>query len=318
MAEPPAASRWAFGPRLQAAVVTLAVRNRVSRRDTTELVGELFGVELSTGSVDAIIQRAGDALAGPYTELEQRIKTAAAVNIDETGWKTSGGGRTLWGALTSRTAVFRIAAGRHAFEARALLGERFAGIVCSDRWRGYDYLDPSQRQLCWAHLLRDFTGHSEGMAEQKQFGSDGRQIARDLFAAWNAYQADGDRARLQAQIAPLQDKLRALLEHAARKSTRTKYHRDFARNLLKRWPGLWTFSHTDGVEPTNNHAERGLRGAVIYRKLSLGSQSERGERTIERLLSASITCRLRKQSLFAYLTQALAAHARGDPVPALT
>ena len=317
-AEPPALSRWAFGPRLQAAVVTLAVRNRVSRRDTTELARELFGVELATGTVDAIIQRAGDALAGPYTELEQRIKTAAAVNIDETGWKTCGGGRTLWAALTSRTAVFRIAAGRHAFEARALLGERFAGIVCSDRWRGYDYLDPSQRQLCWAHLLRDFTAHSEGMAEQKQFGSDGLKIACDLFAAWNAYQANNDRASLQAQIAPLQAKLRPLLEHAARKSPRTKYHRDFARNLLKRWPALWTFTHSDGVEPTNNHAERGLRGAVIYRKLSLGSQSERGERTIERLLSASITCRLREQSLFSYLTQALAAHARGDPVPALT
>jgi transposase len=317
-AEPLAASRWAFGPRLQAAVVTLAVRNRVSRRDTTELARELFGVELATGSVDAIIQRAGDALAGPYTELEQRIKTAAAVNIDETGWKTCGGSRTLWGALTSRTAVFRIAAGRHAFEARTPLGERFGGIVCSDRWRGYDYLDPSQRQLCWAHLLRDFTAHSEGMAEQKQFGRDGLKIARDLFAAWNAYQADNDRARLQAQTAPLQATLRTLLEHAARKSTRTKYHRDFARNLLKRWPALWTLTHTDGVEPTNNHAERGLRGAVIYRKLSLGSQSERGERIIERLLSASITCRLRKQSLFAYLTQALTAHARGDPVPALT
>jgi len=137
--------------------VTLAVRNRVSRRDTTELARELFGVELSTGSVDAIIHRAGEALAGPYTQLEQRIKSAAVVNIDETGWKTAGGNRTLWGALSSRTAVFRIAAGRHAFEARRLLGERFAGIVCSDRWRGYDYLDPTKRQLCWAHLLRDFT-----------------------------------------------------------------------------------------------------------------------------------------------------------------
>lgn len=317
-AEPPRElPRSAFGPRLQAAVVTLAVRNRVSRRDTTELARELFGVELSTGSVDAIIQRAGDALAGPYTELEQRIKTAAAVNIDETGWKTCGGNRTLWGALTSRTAVFRIAAGRHAFEARTLLGERFTGIVCSDRWRGYDYLDPTQRQLCWAHLLRDFSAHSEGMAEQKQFGGDGLQIARDLFAAWEAYQADSDRARLQAQIAPLQAKLRALLERAARKTPRTKYHRDFARNLVKRWPALWTFSHTDGVEPTNNHAERGLRGAVIYRKLSLGSQSDQGERTIERLLSASVTCRLRKQSLFAYLAHVLAAHARGDPIPAL-
>lgn len=309
--------RSAFGPRLQAAVVTLAIRNRVSRRDTTELARELFGVEVSTGSVDAIIQRAGEALAGPHTRLEQRIKSASVVNIDETGWKTAGGHRTLWGALTSRTAVFRIAPGRHAFEARTLLGERFAGIVCSDRWRGYDYLDPAQRQLCWAHLVRDFTAHSEGMADQEAFGHGGLRIAHDLFAAWDSYQQDGDRARLQAQTAPLQDKLHTLLEHAARKSPRTKYHRQFAKNLRNRWPALWTFTHTHGVEPTNNHAERGLRGAVIYRKLSLGSQSEQGERTVERLLSASITCRLRKQSLYDYLTQVIAAHARGDPTPGL-
>jgi transposase len=310
--------RAAFGPRLQAAVVTLAVRNRVSRRDTTELARELFGVELSTGSVDRVIQRAGVVLAGPHTELEQRIKSASVVNIDETGWKTAGGRRTLWGALTSRTAVFRIASGRHGSEARMLLGERFAGIVCSDRWGGYDYLDPTRRQLCWAHLLRDFTAHSQGMAEQEDFGYAGLVIAHDLFAAWDSYQQNADRNRLQAQIAPLQDKLRTLLEHAARKSPRTKYHRQFANNLLSRWPALWTFTTHDGVEPTNNHAERGLRGAVIYRKLSLGTQSDQGERTIERLLSASITCRLRKQSLYDYLTHVLTAHARGDPIPNLT
>jgi transposase len=309
--------RSAFGPRLQAAVVTLAVRNRVSRRDTTELARELFGVELSTGSVDTIVQRAGKALAGPYTQLEQEIRSASVVNIDETGWKTAGGSRTLWGALTGQTAVFRIAAGRHAFEAKTLLGERFAGIVCSDRWRGYDYLDPQQRQLCWAHLLRDFTAHSEGMAEQHDFGCAGLVIAHGLFAAWDAFQQDADRARLQSQTAPLQEKLRQLLERAARDSPRTKYHRQFAKNLLKRWPALWTFTHTNGVEPTNNHAERGLRGAVIYRKLSLGSQSDEGERTIERLLSASVTCRLRKQSLYDYLTQLLSAHTRGDPTPHL-
>jgi transposase len=309
--------RSAFGPRLQAAVVTLAVRHRVSRRDTTELARELFGVELATGSVDAIVQRAGEALAAPHTRLEQQIKSAPVVNIDETGWKTAGGNRTLWAALTARTAVFRIAAGRHAFEARTLLGERFTGIVCSDRWRGYDYLHPTRRQLCWAHLLRDFTAHSEGMAEQQKFGDRGLRIARELFAAWASYQADADRARLQAQTAPLQQELRQLLEHAARKSSRTKYHRQFAKNLLNRWPALWTFTHTDGVEPTNNHAERGLRGAVIYRKLSLGSQSDQGERTIERLLSASITCRLQKRPLFAYLTDVLTASIRGDPIPAL-
>jgi transposase len=314
---PAGVPRSAFGPRLQAAVVTLTVRNRVSRRDTTELARELFGVELATGSVDTIVQRAGEALAGPYTRLEQQIKQASVVNIDETGWKTAGGSRTLWGALSVRAAVFRIAAGRHGFEARTLLGEHFAGIVCSDRWRGYDYLDPRRRQLCWAHLVRDFTAHSEGMAEQETFGDDGLQITHDLFNAWRAYQQDGDRARLQAQIAPLQAKLRALLEHAARKSPKTKYHRLFAKSLLKRWPALWTFTHTDGVEPTNNPAERGLRGAVIYRKLSHGSQSEQGERSIERLLSASITCRLQRRSLFAYLTDVFTANIRGDPIPTL-
>jgi hypothetical protein len=156
------------------------------------------------------------------------------------------------------------------------------------------------------------------MAEQKQFGEQGLEIAHDLFAAWNAYHHDTDREQLEATIAPLQHKLHQLLEHAARKSPRTKYHRLFAKNLLKRWPALWTFAHTPGVEPTNNHAERGLRGAVIHRKLSLGSQTDQGERTIERLLSASITCRLQRRSLFAYLTDTLIANPRGDPIPALT
>ena len=267
--------------------------------------------------MDAIVQRAGDALAAPHTRLEREIKRSPVVNIDETGWKTRGERRMLWGALTRQTGLFRIAAGRHAAEAQTMLGERYDGIVCSDRWRGYDYLDPHRRQLCWAHLLRDFTAHSEGLGEQHDFGSAGLAIANDLFEAWQQFQQHGDRARLQARIAPLQTKLHTELEHASRKSPRTKYHRQFARNLLKRWPGLWTFTHTDGVEPTNNHAERGLRGAVIYRKLSLGSQSERGERSVERLLSASITCRLRRQSLFAYLTEVVTAHARGDPIPAL-
>jgi transposase len=156
------------------------------------------------------------------------------------------------------------------------------------------------------------------MADQKQFGHNGLRIAHDLFDFWDSYQHDGDRNRLQDQTAPLQEQLRTLLEHAARPSPRTKYHRKFAKNLIKRWPALWTFTHTDGVEPTNNHAERGLRGAVIYRKLSHGTQSEQGERSIERLLSASVTCRLRKQSLYTYLTQVLSAQARGDPIPALT
>jgi transposase len=257
------------------------VRNRVSRRDATELAREVFGVELSTGTVDAIVQRAGEALAAPHTRLEQEIKRSPVVNIDETGRKTGGDRRMLWGALTRRTAVFRIAAGRHAAEAQTMLGERYDGIVCSDRWAADDYLDPTRRQICWAHPLRDFTAHSEGMGAQEDLGNAGLAVAHDLFDAWEQFQHDGERAALQARITPLQTKLRTELEHASRKSTKTKYHRQFARNLLKRRPAPSTSSHTDGVEPTNNHAERGLPGAVIHRKLSLGTQSERGERSLE-------------------------------------
>ncbi len=282
-----------------------------------ELLRELFGADLSTGSIDAIVQRAGEALAEPHARLADQIRVAPAVNIDETGWRLRGGKRTLWGVLSKRAAVFRIAADRHEREAKALLGTGFAGIVCSDRWWAYDYLDPEHRQLCWAHLVRDFTAHSEGLAAQQEFGEAGLAITARLFEAWQQFRRDGDRARLLKRIGPLKQELRTLLEQAARKSTKTKRHRLFANNLLKRWPALWTFTLVPGVEPTNNHAERGLRGAVIYRKLSLGSQSDHGERTIERLLSASVTCRLQGRSLFAYLTDLLSASIRGDPVPML-
>jgi len=314
---PPGIPRSAFAPRLQAAVATLAVRNRVSRRDTIELLGDLFGAELSTGAVDAIVQRAGEALAEPQARLHEQIRSARTVNVDETGWRTAGSKRTLWGALTPTTALFRIAPDRHRREAQALLGEDFRGIACTDRWWAYDYLDPKRRQACWSHLVRDFTAHSEGPAAQREFGEAGLAIAERVFEAWDGYRRDGDRALLRERIAPLKEELRALLEQAARKSTKTKYHRLFARNLLTRWPALWTFTTVEGVQPTNNHAERGLRGAVIYRKLSLGSQSEQGERTIERLLSASITCRLQKRPLFAYLADVLHASIRGDPIPVL-
>ena len=120
-----------------------------------------------------------------------------------------------------------------------------------------------------------------------------------MFAAWRAYQHEHhDRDRLQAEIAPIQTELRQLLEDAGRKSQRTRWHRRFANNLLKVWPALWTFTTIAGVEPTNNPAERALRGPVIHRKLSLGTHSDDGERFAERALSAAATCRLQRRSLF--------------------
>jgi transposase len=307
----------AFGPILQATVVALTARNRISRRDMSELLSELFAVRVSPGAIDAICQRTSLLLAGPHERLSSQVLGSGAVNVDETGWYLAGENRTMWTATTPQAAIFRIVEDRHRDRLQELLGPDFQGIVTSDRWWAYDLLDPEQRQACWSHLQRDFRFHSEGLAAQQIFGQAGLELTRRLFETWHAYARHQDRTRLALEMTPIQTELRELLEHAGKKSKRHRLHRRFANNLLKLWPALWTFITVPGVTPTNNAAERALRGPVIHRKLSHGNQSEEGERFTERSLSASVTCRLQHRSLFAYLRDLLAAHQTGGALPAL-
>lgn len=273
----------AFGPRLQAAVLALTAAYRVSRRGITELARDLFGVKLSTGVVDAICQRASDALAGPHLQLQDWVLDQHAVHVDETGWRTRGEGRALWTATTPTAVFLQIAEHCNRQQFNTLIGTSYPGIVISDRWNGYSHLDPNQRQACWSHLQRDFRRHADGLGEQKTFGEQGDPLTKDVFAAWRSYQHEHhDRTQLQAEIAPIQTQLRQLLENATPKRQRNR---------------ALDITTVDGVEPTNNPAERALRGPVIHRKLSLGTQSDDGERFAERALSAAATCRMQHRSL---------------------
>jgi transposase len=307
----------AFGPRFHAAVAVLSVRNRVSRRDVVECCQQLFGARISAGTVDAILERVADALEGPDTDLLERVRAARALNMDETGWRTAGERRALWGAFTDRHAVLRVRADRHEDHARELLADTTA-IVTSDRWWAYSHLPHKRRQICWAHLRRDFTAHAEGLAAEKAFGEHGLRVCEELFWTWEIYQHTRDRAELRRRVRALRRELKPILRTYAGKQARYRHTRGLARNLLNVWPALWTFADHKHVEPTNNHAERALRGSVIYRKLSLGTQSAEGERRIERLLSIHTTCRLQRRPLHDYLVDAFTAHSRGDPVPLLT
>ncbi len=314
---PPEVPGERFGPRLQGALATLTAGFRLSRRQVVDLCGELFGVKIAVGTVDAVIQRQGIALRGPQERLCDAVRGSPVICADETGWKQAGERRFLWGAFTDRAAVLRVAPSRHREEAEALLGESEA-IVSSDRWWAYDHLDPARRQVCWSHLLRDFCFHAESpLAHQSEFGEAGLRIAEGVFSAWREFGAGGDRRQLRRRIGPLERELRALCEAGKRKSVKTRYHRGLARNLIKVWPALWSFVEHEGVEPTNNRAERGLRHAVIYRRLSQGSRSEQGALVTERLLSAAVSCRLQGRSLFAYLAEVAQASVRGQPAPAL-
>ncbi len=306
----------AFGPRLEAAVATLSVRNRISRRDLAELCAELFGCPVSVGALDAICQRVSAALAEAHRELHAAVKDAPLVNGDETGWKQAGGRRWLWGGVTPTLAAFLVTSSRGQDSARALLGDEFAGVCVSDRWSGYNHLPLAQRALCWSHLVRDFRKLQERGGLAGELGEQALVGCERLFTAWHRYRADGrDRAWLQAEIEPLQRELRALLERGhSEADPKTKR---LCANLLKLWPALWSFAAHEHVEPTNNAAERGLRSAVIYRKLSFGNQSDSGARFVERMLSLAHTCRLQQRSLFGYLQAALHTHAHRQPPPSL-
>ncbi len=310
-------SRSAFGPRLEAAIATLSVRNRISRRDAVELAEQLFGSRISTGTVDAILSRVGEALAGPHADLLERLRVSRSVNMDETGWRTAGQRRALWGVFDQHHAYLHVAKDRHEDHAKMLLADTKA-IVTSDRWWAYSHLPLKRRQLCWAHLRRDFKAHTEGLGAEKEFGELGLQLCERVFWAAEVYRHTADRNALQHTIRGLQREYKPLIRGYALKRARNRHCRGMARNLLKAWPALWTFAKHPGVEPTNNHAERALRSAVIYRKLSLGSQSQAGELRTARLLSAHTTCRLQQRSLFVYLTETIRAHARGDPAPLLS
>ena len=194
-------SASAFGSRFQAAVATLAVRNRVSRRDTVELSQELFGARISTGTVDAILARTGDALELPYLELVGALRRSGRLNIDETGWRLKGQRRTLWGAFTEKLAVYRIAEDRHEDRARELLdGHR--GIVTSDRWSAYNHLPLERRQICWSHLQRDFTAQAEAGGAERELGALG---------------ADGPCFSSRTRIQPLGDLSRSSRKAASRR-----------------------------------------------------------------------------------------------------
>lgn len=314
---PPGVPRERFGARLQGAVGALAAGFRLSRRQVADLCSELFGAKIAVGSVDAILARQGIALRVPQERLRDAVRGSPVLYVDETGWKQAGERRFLWGAFTDQVGLLRVAPSRHREEAEELLGQSKA-IVSSDRWWAYDHLDPARRQVCWSHLLRDFRFHAESpLAYQSEFGEACLTVAEGVFEAWHGFQADGERRRLRREIGPLERELRALCEAGKRKSVKTRYHRGLARNLIKAWPALWSFVEAEGVEPTNNRAERGLRHAVIYRKLSQGSRCEQGALATERLLSAAISCRLQGRSLFAYLVEVVQASIRGQPAPAL-
>ena len=306
----------AFGPRLQATVAVLSGRYRLSRREVVGVCTDVLGAPLATGSVDGLCQATAAALAEPIAELEQAVQHAPAVHADETSWREAGQRCWLWVVVAAVATVFTIAPSRGRVVIQGLLGAAFAGYLITDRWSAYTWLRPERRQVCWAHLKRDFQALVDAGGSARAIGEAGLGLIERLFDAWYTGRDEpAPRPALAAIVAPVQAEFRTLLERGQQSGHYKAI--GLCESLLKLEPALWTFLTVPGVEPTNNAAEQALRPAVLWRKGSFGTQSAGGNLFVARLLSVAATCKQHNHSLLDYLTAVCTAAQRGQPIPAL-
>ena len=291
---PDAVPRTAFGPRLHAALSVLTGAYRLSKRQVVQLGSDLLGLTISVGMISKLERITAEVLEQPVAELAEAVKSAEAANIDETGWRESGRKAWLWVVVTTVGIVFRIDRSRAGAVARDLLGKEPRPIVISDRFPGYEWIKLQSRQVCWAHLRRDF----QAMIDRNGEGAEvGRQLlwqSNKLFEYWHKVRDGTIRQSTFLQyMAWLRPMVRLSLERgSACACTKTAAT---CGELLRLWDCLWTFTRVEGVEPTNNAAERALRHAVIWRRISGGTDSEAGSRFVERMLSVVATCRQQKR-----------------------
>jgi transposase len=305
-----------FGPRVQATVGYLTGRIGVSHRDVEEVLQTLFHTNLSWGSVPAQEDQVSAALAEPVPAAQTYVQSQAVQNVDETSWREKTKRAWLWISTTPLVTVFLILATRGAKGTQQILGSAVQSVIGSDRWSGYTWLAPQQRQVCWAHLKRDFQALVERGGESERIGRALLEQVEKLFGLWPRVRAGTlGRADFQTATQPIQTAVGDLLrEGAALACDKTRHT---CTNLLKLEVALWTFVRIEGVEPTNNSAERGLRRAILWRRRSFGTQSEDGSHFVERVLTAVTTLRQQKRDVLDYLTQACAAAMRGEPAPSL-
>lgn len=323
-AELPAEAQGHFGPQLTALIAYLTVVCRMPRRVVQELLEQVLSIPLSLGSIQNSWEEASEAVAGPCEELEKQLPHEPVINSDETGYRTSGEKRWLWALVASSFVFYKIALSRGAEVLAGLLGEVFAGILCSDRCPSYLKYHKGEGQFCWAHFKRNILGVLEigKSTDAERFCRDVLALHARLFRLWHRFR-DGPGVRYGAitrdelirKSIPLEKKFFALADRYA--DSRDKDVANLARALLLHFEKFFAFLRNEGVDPTNNVAERALRCAVQWRKVSFGSRSAHGEVAVARLLTVTRTCRMQQREPLDYLVNAIRSHRQTLPVPSL-
>jgi transposase len=313
-----------FGPQLTALIAYLTVVCRLPRLVVQRLLEGVLQLPISLGSTQHAWEEASAAVTAPYEELQHALASQPVLNGDETGHRTNGAKRWLWTLVAPTFVFYTIATSRSADVLRQLLGDAFPGVLGSDRLPTYLTYAAARRQLCWSHFTRNVLSAQElaKTVAAKRFCREALTLQRQLFRLWHRFRGDPrmrgaplTRLELIANVLPIEKRFFALAERYVNAADADVSN--LARALFVHHAHFFTFVYEDGVEPTNNAAERALRTAVQWRKIMFGTRSAGGELAVARLLTVTRTCQLQQLNVLAYLTAAIHRHRRRQAVASL-
>lgn len=303
------------GPRLRAFCTLLAGGYRLSKSLISSLLEDAFSIGVCAGTVCKMEKQTDAILEQVVLPLREQVRKGP-VNIDETGWRENRQRAWLWVVVSASITIFHIVRSRGGAVARELLGPGFHWVLTSDRYSAYNWICKRRRQICWAHLERDFQGMVDRGNDGTSIGAELLAFTADVFHWWQRIR-DGTlkRSTVRTYIDEQRPWLRELLTRGS--GCGCAKTAGICRQLLKLETAMWAFLRHDGVEPTNNAAERALRPAVIWRKTSYGTDSEAGSRFVANVLSVVATCRQQGKNVLEFLTACCQADLQSQPPPSL-
>ena len=299
-----------LGPRALSLVGVLGTRYHLTQRKIRNLLDQLMGLSFSVGAISQAHGKVAHALKAPVAEAAASLCNAETLWMDETHYPREGIGNWVWTAVQPMLAVFAIYPSRARYVILDFIGERCTAVVTTDRYASYAFIDAERRQICWAHLLRDFNriGQRQGVAGQ---------IGRRLLGLGFVMFRWRDKGRLDGdKLDGLQRRVRTALKRGIEQQHCPRTAKTCA-NILKLWSALWTFTTNPALSPTNNAAERALRSIVLKRKISGPTRSLRGDHFLSRGFSVHETCLRQGVDLWKFMHEAVFASIANITPPSL-
>ena len=304
-----------LGARAMSFLAQMSSMYNITRKKAKKLFKEWFGIDISIGCLSESEGRMSDYVENCYKDLESALTKQSGLNADETGHKESGKRHYGWIFTNENLTFLTIEQSPGKKVLRDVFPEGFDGNITSDRYAAYNVFNIDQRQVCWAHLLRDFTRFSNSADPfTKKVGIGLLYQAERMFKIYHQRKnAQITQSQFLREISDIRKRVDVWIYRGSEAFELPRLNR-FCKNLEKIQPALWHFAYSDGkIEPTNNLAERDLRQFVIWRKISFGSQSNRGSRFMERMISIRSTCAKQGVDFSEFLIDATKSFLLGTP-----